>query len=138
MNLTIEYGGGSKFLARTRKHTIICDQPVENNGTDEGMSPPELLLAALGTCAAYYATQYLNTRKLPSEGTIISVSAQKASAPARLGSFRIEARVPSGLPEKHILGISKAIHACLIHNTLLNAPIIDIGVHADQAQPIAS
>jgi organic hydroperoxide reductase OsmC/OhrA len=27
------------------------DQPVENGGHDEGMTPPELLLASLGSCA---------------------------------------------------------------------------------------
>lgn len=51
MELTAEYLGGSKFAAEARGHRIICDQPVENGGADAGMTPPELLLASLATCA---------------------------------------------------------------------------------------
>ena len=32
------------------------------------MTPPELFLASLGTCAAYYAAEYLNARDLPADG----------------------------------------------------------------------
>jgi putative redox protein len=129
-NISVEYSGGTKFIARTRSHEITCDQPVANNGTDEGMTPPELLLASLGTCAAYYATQYLNTRNLPGTGVVVSVSAQKATAPNRLGSFRVTVTLPEALPEQHMSGVTRSIHACLIHNTLLHTPPIDLKVSA--------
>jgi putative redox protein len=51
-----------KFNIQSRSHTILCDQPPENDGGDTGMTPPELLLASLGSCAAFYAVQYLRTR----------------------------------------------------------------------------
>ena len=129
MNMTVEYLGGTRFVAKTRTHTLISDQPPENGGTDEGMTPPELLLASLGTCAAYYATQYLKIRNLPDSGVAVSVSAEKAKMPARLGTFRVDVTVPGPLAEQHIAGVSRAVHACLIHNTLLHAPTIDIAVN---------
>jgi uncharacterized OsmC-like protein len=88
------------------------------------MSPPEFLLVSLGTCAGFYAAQYLRTRSIPADGLKVEVSSEKASAPARLASFRIEVFVP-GLDERHREGVARAVKACLIHNTLLHAPAIE-------------
>ena len=106
---------------------MVCDQPVENGGLDAGMAPPEFLLASLATCAAYYAAQYLKTRKLPAQDLTVRVNAEKALQPARLASFQIEVTVPD-LDEHHQTGVLRAVKSCLIHNTLLGAPQIDIAV----------
>lgn len=129
MNLEVQYAGGSKFTATARTHTLICDQPPENGGHDTGMTPPELLLAALGTCIGYYAAEYLKTRNLSGDGLKVSVSAEKAKQPARLGRFEVEVMIPSALEARHVAGIERAVHACLIHNTLRQPPEIHISVH---------
>ena len=129
MEVTASYLGGSKFEVAARGHRVICDQPLDNGGSDEGMSPPEFLLASLATCAAYYAVQYLQTRKLPAADLQVRVSAEKALQPARLASFQIEVAAP-GLDERHQAGILRAVKACLIHNTLLGGPSIEIVVNA--------
>jgi len=67
MELVVNYLGNAQFEAEARGHKIICDQPESNQGDDEGMTPPELLLASLATCSGYYAVQYLKTRKFPTE-----------------------------------------------------------------------
>ncbi|HTS30993.1 MAG TPA: OsmC family protein [Bryobacteraceae bacterium] len=125
MEARIEYGGGARFEARARGHRVISDQPPANGGLDAGMTPPEFLLVALGTCAGFYAAQYLRTRSLPTEGLAVDVSAEKVPQPARLGKFRIEVTVPEGLGGQHEAGVLRAVKACLIHNTLLNTPAIE-------------
>jgi uncharacterized OsmC-like protein len=90
MEAIIRYTGGVKFEAEARGHKVLCDQPLNNGGQDAGMSPPEFLLVSLGTCAGFYASQYLKTRSLPVEDVKVRVVAEKAMQPARLGSFRIE------------------------------------------------
>ena len=124
MEVTVQHLGGVKFEAATRGHRVICDQPPDNGGTDTGMTPPEFLLVSLGTCAGFYAAQYLKTRSLSSAGLEIKVSAEKATQPARVGKFRIEVIVP-GLDPQHEAGVLRSVKACLIHNTLLNAPAIE-------------
>jgi len=89
---------------------VICDQPTDNGGSDQGMSPPEFLLASLATCSAYYATQYLKTRGLPADDLMVRVSAEKALQPSRLASFQIEVVAP-GLDERHQAGILRAAKA---------------------------
>lgn len=92
------------------------------------MNPPEFLLAALGTCAGFYAVQYLKARSLECPELEIKVSAEKAAQPARLGVFRIEVFAPT-LDAKHEAGLLRAVDKCLIRNTLLQAPVVETVVH---------
>ena len=132
MNVIVEHLGGVQFEIKARQHRIACDQPAENGGFDEGMTPPELLLASLGSCVGFYAAQYLKKHKLATEGTIVRVSAEKAQNPPRMDDFQIAVEIPSALPsalnDQHRIGIEEAIRHCLIHNTLLNAPRISLTV----------
>jgi uncharacterized OsmC-like protein len=87
------------------------------------MTPPELLLSSLGTCAAYYAAEYLRARNLPVNGLEVRVEAEKASAPPRLSRFQLHVQT-ADLEERHRQGVLRAVKSCLIHNTLLHAPQI--------------
>jgi putative redox protein len=128
MEISVEHLGGVQFEIKARQHTIVCDQPPENGGYDEGMTPPELLLASLGSCAGFYAVMYLKEHKLSTEGTRVHVCAEKAKNPARMEDFRITVDVPADFTEDQKKGIEDAVHHCLIHNTLLNPPKISLEV----------
>lgn len=130
MEVLIEHLGSVQFRVQARQHEIFSDQPPENGGFDEGMTPPELFLASLGACAGFYAAQYLKKRKLASDGTRVRVTAEKLLGPARLDNFRIEVEVPLGIDEEHRKGVADAVHHCLIHNTLLHSPKIAIDIRA--------
>lgn len=126
MNATVRYLDGVKFEVTAGNHRVICDQPSENHGDDAGMTPPEFFLASLGTCAGFYAVEYLRARSIPPDGVTIRVEAQKVLQPPRLDDFQIEIDVPSGLGPRHESGILRAVQACLIHNTLLYRPRIEV------------
>jgi putative redox protein len=130
MEVWVEHLGGVQFEIKARQHAIACDQPVENGGYDEGMTPLELLLASLGSCAGFYAAMYLKKHKLSTEGTRVQVSAEKAKAPPRMDDFRITVEVPAGLSDDHKRGIEEAVHHCPVHNTLLNPPKISLEVQS--------
>lgn len=122
----IVYVDGVRFQVVARNHQITSDQPFENSGTDAGMTPPELLLGSLGSCAGYYAAEYLRTRSIPAAGLTVSVTAQKAQKPARLTDFRISLSVQGVDDQRHRDGILRAVKSCLIHNTLTCAATIQI------------
>ena len=136
MEVEVRHLGAVKFEAVTRGHRVICDQPAGNAGSDSGMTPPEFLLVSLGTCAGFYAAQYLQARSLPTDGLSIKVVAEKAAQPARLGRFQIELTTPE-LDPQHQAGVQRAVRACLIHNTLLNAPAIELVLHTPVEAVIA-
>jgi putative redox protein len=125
MEVRVAHLGALQFEIKAREHTIVSDQPRENGGFDEGMTPPELLLASLGSCAAYYAADYLRRNKLATEGTRVHIVAEKEKNLARVDHFRIELEVPVELSEVHQKGVEDAVHRCLIHNTLLHPPTIE-------------
>jgi len=102
MEVLIEHLGAVQFEIRARQHVIASDQPAENGGFDEGMTPPELMLASLGSCAAFYAAAYLRKHKLAEAGTKVRVTAEKRlqDGPPRLDDFRIFVDVAAGLDPK--------------------------------------
>ena len=120
MEVNISHLDQVKFSIQTRSHSIICDQPAENGGEDSGMTPPELMLASLGSCAAFYAVEYLKTRNLAQGGVEVRVNADKLKQPARLGNFRIHVVYPVPLTGEQTEGLMRSVKHCLIHNTLLS------------------
>src|SRR5437588_12950891 len=94
MEAIIEHLAASQFEIKVRGHANVSDQPRENGGFDEGMTPPELLLASLGSCASFYAAQYLRKHKLATEGTRGRVTAEKEKNPPRMARFHVEVDMP--------------------------------------------
>ena len=141
MEVKITHLDQVKFSIQSRSHTILCDQPAENGGEDSGMTPPELLLASLGSCAAFYAVQYLKTRNLAETGVEVTVTAEKLKQPARLGNFYVHVVSPVSLTEEQTEGLMRSVHHCLVHNTLLAPPEIKIELAAaesvSRAKPLA-
>lgn len=132
MEIKVSYIDRFKFTVEARSHSFICDQPLENGGEDAGMTPPELLLASLGACAEFYAVQYLRTRNIDDHGVEVTVTAEKLLKPARLGDFRIHVTCPVELSDEQTEGLRRAVHHCLIHNTLLSVPNIKIDLAVGQ------
>jgi hypothetical protein len=58
----------------------------------------------------------------------VYVSADKLKQPARFGTFHIEVVTPEIEPCREE-GILRAVKSCLIHNTLLYAPAIEVMVN---------
>lgn len=126
MEVKITHLDQVKFAIHSRSHSILCDQPADNGGTDSGMTPPELLLASLGSCAAFYAMQYLRARNLADTGVEVTVTAEKLKQPARVGNFRVHVVCPVSLTDDQTEGLMRSVHHCMVHNTLLAPPEIEI------------
>ncbi|KAA6458372.1 OsmC family protein [Acidobacteria bacterium AB60] len=133
MEVNVTHHGAVKFEVRAGRHTLICDQPPANGGSDEGMTPPELFLSGLASCAAFYAVAYLKKKGLQREGITVRATCEKAGPPARLDHFHIEVDVPGPLSQADHAGVLDSVHRCLIHNTLQHPPQIHIELHAPVA-----
>jgi len=133
LEVRVEHLGDVQFEIWARGHKLVSDQPIDAGGYDEGMTPPELLLASLGSCAGYYAADYLKRQQLALVGTRVRVTAEKVSGPARLDNFRISVETPVALTVKQEEGLHRAVEHCLVHNTLLHPPKIEVAVQQPPA-----
>jgi len=117
LDVTLQYTGGARFVAEARQHRLIVDQPADDGATDHGMTPAELLLAALGSCVGQYAAQYLSLRALPSEGLLVHVEAKPSARPLRIKDFAVEVVAP-GLSESQLRALQKSFPAGLVQNAI--------------------
>jgi putative redox protein len=72
VKLTMKEGFRTQITAGA--NTLIADEPKEAGGTDEGPSPYELLLAALGACTAMTLKIYVERKKLPITDVEVSLT----------------------------------------------------------------
>jgi putative redox protein len=125
---TITHEGGLAFSASVRGHRVLTDQPLAAGGQDSAPSPLELLGAALGTCIALYVTQFCNARELSTAGLRVEVSGEKAKVPYRMGSFAVQLTLPADFPVVLHQAVERVARTCAVHNTLMNAPEITLGI----------
>jgi uncharacterized OsmC-like protein len=120
--LTISLIENVKFLAECRNQKLISDQPIEDGGSDAGMSPVELFIASLGTCIGYYVCVFCQRRKIPADGLKIELDWKSAENPHRIGSIEARITLPKKLDEKEKAGLLRMARGCTIHNTLKSKP----------------
>jgi uncharacterized OsmC-like protein len=61
-------------------HRLLADEPVAVGGLDSGLSPYNLLLAALGACTAMTLRLYAERKKLPLERVSVRLTHDKIHA----------------------------------------------------------
>ena len=66
-----------------RAHALVVDEPTGIGGTDQGMTPYELLLASLGSCMALTLRMYADRKGWPLEGASVHLRTSPAREPDR-------------------------------------------------------
>jgi len=121
------YVGGETYAVTTRGHAVLTDQPATAGGDDAAMTPVELFVAALCSCAAFYAGGFLDRHDLDRDA--LQVTAEFAMAtdrPARVRGVTLKLRVPGGIPPAAHAALRAVVSHCTVHNTLRQAPDIAI------------
>ena len=79
METKITWDGKMKFKGVTPSNfTIIMDSIPEHGGDNEGPTPMELILVALGGCTGMDVISILNKMKEKIESFVINISAERA------------------------------------------------------------
>ncbi|MBE2271060.1 MAG: OsmC family protein [Anaerolinea sp.] len=133
VNVTVRLEDGYKTLIETRNVTAVADEPLEEGGTNLGPTPRELLLGALGACAAITARMYALRKGWALEGVEVSVSMDKLKAadyPGYTGSsenvneFRQMIHFKGDLTDEQRERLLQIAGKCPVHRILMDDNII--------------
>lgn len=128
LKVKARYVDNQRYDLTMGPHEMPTDQPVTEGGDHAGPSPVELLLGAIGGCAAYYAGAYLSNKGLDREGLEVTVTGETADKPYRFSSFKVDIQLPEGTDPKLHKPVSRAVKACTVYNTLKHAADFDTTV----------
>jgi putative redox protein len=115
---------GYRHTVRIRQHELICDEPAEKGGTDEGPSPQELLAASLSTCVAITIEMYAERKGWDVGATEVecSFSPSERGAPTR---FELILRLPDHLTDEQADRLKVIAAKCPVHRTLEGEVMFD-------------
>ncbi len=118
MEIKVKYLEGQKFQVESGQHRLLIDQPKEKGGSDQGMSPLEVFLSALGSCAGAYAKMYCQNAGIDTQNLEVSVTAALTSdRPLRFQEIKIKISLGVDLGDRKSALLS-FVKNCPVHNTL--------------------
>jgi putative redox protein len=108
-------------------HTLVADEPLSNGGTDLGLSPMELLAAALASCTSITLRMYIDRSKWQVDEIDVKVDRKKNEDTAEI-EFEKYIVIKGDIDDKQrdrLLYIAGKcpVHKVLSKNTLINSTI---------------
>jgi len=107
-----------------RHHQLTVDEPLEDGGDDEGVSPQELLAASLASCTAVTIEMYAKRKGWD----LGPVEVQCDYQPAERGcvtTFRVRLRLPSTCTQEQAEKLRVIAAKCPVHRTLEGEVMFD-------------
>lgn len=125
--LNIEFPGGLRVDARLSNNQVIkTDQPVRSGGEGSAVSPFELFLGSIATCAGIYALGFCNSKGIATEGMNISMDLDMNRETGLIGKVNLDLKLPEGFPEKYRKAIINSMELCAVKKHLQTPPEFEI------------
>lgn len=125
-SMKISWTRGVQLEVGVRGHRLTVDQPKEEGGDDQGITPVEMFAASLGACVGYFAVRFCQRHALPVAGLSVSMTWDYAEAPHRIGALNAELSLPVGFPSEMKDRLQKVVEGCTVHHSLTHPPEISL------------
>lgn len=102
-------------------HTLISDEPVEIGGKNKGMSPDELIIAALSSCTSATLKMYAQRKEWDLKEIRTNIQFIKADKPGLLPTIHREIELEGDLNEEQRERLFQIANKCPIHKLITNA-----------------
>lgn len=118
----------------TADHVIPADEPTQVGGANTGMTPYDLLLAALGTCTAMTLRMYANHKGLVLESIEVNLShhrihakdcADCESETGQISKIEKEILLTGELTDEQVSRMNEIADRCPVHRTLVSEKKIE-------------
>ncbi len=130
MDFEVSFPGGVRVDATFRGNTVHTDQP-EPLGANSAMSPFDLFMASIATCAGFYALRFCQERGIATEGLGVTLRPERDATKKRVATIHIDLRLPEGFPEKYREVILRAVDQCAVKKAIAEPPTFDVKVVND-------
>lgn len=124
--MAISFPGGVAVEADYKGFRILTDQSLEQGGSGNAPSPFDLFVAALGTCAGFYALRFCQERQISTAGLGLSLALEGGAH--GLAAVTFELRLPAGFPDKYRDAIVRAVGQCTVKRQLEAPPRFVVNV----------
>lgn len=130
MTANIVYKGELRTTAtHNPSGTVIeTDAPKDNNGRGEKFSPTDLVATALGSCMMTIMGIAARDKRLPLDGTLISIEKIMGANPRRI----VEVKVIIDFPKGSLIAADDKEH---LERVALNCPVAK-SIHPDIKQTV--
>ena len=144
MQVVVESRGGLLQEVTARGKRVLADEPVEAGGTNQGQTPYELLLGALGSCTAMTMMMYARRKGWPLEGVRVELEHERVHArdcedceekDAFLDRFHKRVIVRGPLNAEQIERLHEISRRCPVHRTLTGQIQIEDEIHRAAPEP---
>lgn len=123
---SLSFPGGKKVEVTYGNHKLLTDQPLDNGGDDEAMSPFDVFLASIIACSGIVALGFIKKRNLSTEDLKIRMIPTYDEDEHMVNKLRIEIDVPDDFPEKYLGALTKALETCTVKKHLVKPPEFEI------------
>lgn len=123
-SVNIENKSDYLFRVRSKDYEFLVDVK------GKGITPPDTLLASLGTCIGVYIRKYAEGAKIPLGEVGISVQAEFAKEPpAYFKTIDVKIELKGAkLDDRRLGAMLEFIKNCPVHNTLKYDPEIKVSI----------
>lgn len=116
-------GGFLQDVSAGPRHHLLADEPKDRGGTDEGMTPYQLLAAALGTCTSMTLRLYARRKDWPLAHVSVDVTHEKLHAEDKDHEGRIDRldrtiHLEGDLTDDQRQRLLQIADRCPVHRTL--------------------
>jgi putative redox protein len=118
---------GFRVQIEAGPHAFVADEPIEAGGTDEGATPYDLVLAALGACTAMTLRMYADRKQWPLESVTVRMRHGRSHAaddrqcenlPVRLDQIERTLEITGPLTDEQRVRLAEIAERCPVHRTL--------------------
>ena len=123
-HVDITNSGDYSFKVKSKDYEFIIDVG------GKGVTPPDTLLASIGSCLGVYVRKYAEGAKLALNEFGISVDAD-LSKESPVGFRKINVKIDlkgAKLDERRLNALREFIKNCPVHNTIKGSPEVEIDI----------
>ena len=109
-DIEVSFPGGMRVDAQIGAFVVRTDQPVDHGGDGTAVTPFDLFLASLASCAGFYILAFCQARHLPMDGLRLRQRVLIDPGTTLPSRICLELELPASFPEKYRNAIVRAAY----------------------------